>query len=158
MKKIYLFIVTAFIFFISAGCVVSLPETFRRTYDEPGVWKSIEVMEGISKDELWKTVVDAISHKFDLEVIEKDSGYIRTSWKFTYIEPEFAGRTSERVSDRYRSRVILKFTGENWNILQVKCESHWLARGNISWIIGYDTALLEDVYGDLQGRIGRIRR
>jgi len=84
MKKICLFIVTAFIFFISVGCVVSLPETFRRTYDEPGIWKSIEVMEGISKDELWRTVVDAISHKFDLEVIEKDSGYIRTSWKFTY--------------------------------------------------------------------------
>lgn len=151
MKYFSIFVV--FIFLV-AGCV-RLPDTFIRTYDEPGVWKSIEVKEGMSKDELWRTVVDAISQKFDLEVIEKESGYLRTSWKFTYIESDFRGG---RASDRYRSRIILKFTGENWKILRVKCESHWLDSGRSSWIVGYDTLLLEDVFGDLQGRLGRVRR
>jgi len=153
MKMKYFSIFVAFIFLV-AGCA-RLPDTFIRTYDEPGVWKSIEVKEGMSKDELWRTVVDAISQKFDLEVIEKESGYLRTSWKFTYIESGFRGGG---VSDRYRSRIILKFTEENWKILRVKCESHWLDSGRSSWIIGYDTLLLEDVFGDLQGRLGRVRR
>jgi len=154
MRKKYLFIVVVFILFLIAGCA-RLPETFIRTYNEPGIWKSIEVREGISRDELWRTVVDAISQKLDLEVIEKESGYLRTSWKFTYIKAGFRGGG---VSDRYRSRIILKFTGENWKILRVKCESHWLDSGRSSWIVGYDSLLLEDVFGDLQGRLGRVRR
>ena len=137
------------------GCaMIGPPITFIRTVDESSVWKSIEIREDIEidKDFLWRTVVDALSHKFDLEVLTKESGYLRTSWKYVYILPN-----NQTVSDRYRSRIILKFSGENWSLLQMKSESHWLEPGK-GWIIGYDTQLLEDVYGDLQGRLSRVRR
>ena len=125
------------------------PETFLKTYDEPGVWKSIEVREGLTKEDAWKTVVDAIAQKFDLEVLDKESGYLRTSWKFSYI-------IQGKVSDKYRSRIIIKFQSGEAKLIQVKSEANWLETDG--WILGYDTRLLEDVYGDLHGRIGRVRR
>jgi len=137
------------------SCTSFPPATFVKTYDEPGMWKSIEVKEGMEKQDLWRTIVDALAHQFDLEVIDKDSGYVRTSWKYTYIQQGL-------VNQNYRSRIVLKVLGEDWKIVQVKCESNWLEEGGMGrpagWILGYDSKLLEDVYGDLQGRIGRIRR
>jgi hypothetical protein len=137
---------------LAVGCFSMMPSTFVRTHDEPGIWKSIEIKDGLAKDDVWRTVVDALSQKYDLEVIEKESGYLRTSWKYTYVQP---GQNS--VSDRYRSRIVAKFMGDKWDVVQVKCESEWL-EPNSGWIMGYDSRLLEDVFGDLQGRVGRVRR
>ena len=147
-----LIIVTLLVVCLLAGCAAMLnkpPKTFMRTYDEPGIWKSIEVREGLSKDELWRTVVDAISQQFDLEVLEKESGYLRTSWKYTFL-------VGKQISEKYRTRIIIKFVGEEWKTVQIKSESNWLEKEG--WILGYDTMLLEDVFGDIQGRIGRVRR
>lgn len=132
-----------------------MPENFIRTFDESGTWKSIEVKKDITRDEKWRIVVDTLSQEFDLEIIAKDSGYLRTSWKYTYVESDMRGKF---VSDRYRSRIIIKFEGEDWKILRVKCESHWLDKRRRSWIAGFDTLILEEVYGDLQGRLARVRR
>ena len=151
MKKLFLSIIVVSFLCLFTGCMAP-PASFMRTHDDPGIWKSIDVREGLLKDDLWRTVVDTLSQKYDLEVITKDSGYVRTSWKYTYIIPD-----RNIVSDRYRSRIIVKFSGEAWNVLQVKCESNWL-EPKAGWVLGYDTRLLEDVYGDLQGRVGRIRR
>ncbi len=154
MKKSFL---TSFFLaiFLLSGCLSNLPESFIRTYDEPGIWRSFEVRKNLTKENLWRTIVDAISVNYDLEVIEKESGYLRTSWKFTYVEEDWWGGG---ITDRYRSRIVLKFVEEDWKILRVKCESHWMDPNKKSWVMGYDKLLLEDVFGDLQGRIGRIRR
>ena len=117
--------------------------------DESGIWKTIEVREGMTKDVIWRVIVDSLSQKFDLEVLDKDSGYLRTSWKYTYIVGKY-------VSERYRARIIVKTVGSEWKTVQVKSEANWLERHG--WVMGYDSRLLEDVYGDLQGRIGRVRR
>ena len=127
------------------------PKTFVKTFDEPGVWKAIEIRDDLAKDQMWRLVVDTVSQRHDLEVLEKESGYLRTSWKYTYITPRVGS-----ISEKYRSRIVVKFLGDNWKTVQVKCESNWLDRGG--WVMGYDTRILEDIYGDLQGKIGRIRR
>ena len=132
-----------------SGCATA-PRTFMRTHDEPGIWKTVEIREGLNNDKIWEILVDTLSQKYDLEVLEKDAGYIRSSWKYSY----FAGG---QVVDRYRSRIVVKVKGTpDWDTVQVKCESNWL--GNKGWILGYDTRLLEDIYGDIQGKLGRVRR
>lgn len=131
-----------------AGCV-SPPKTFLRTYDEPGIWKAVEIREAMAKDDVWRVLVDTLSQTYDLEVLQKDAGYMRTSWKYSYIR-------GGQVSSRYRSRIVVKLTGADWRSLQVKCESNWLE--SEGWVLGYDTRLLEDVYGDIQGKLGRVRR
>ena len=135
---------------VLAGCAVAPPKTFIKTYDEPGVWKSVEIREGLSHGQIWEILVDTLTQKHDLEVLQKDGGYIRTSWKYTYFE-------GDKVVDRYRSRIVVKLSGSpSWNKAQVKCESNWMEKQG--WIMGYDTRLLEDVYGDIQGKLGRVRR
>lgn len=131
-----------------SGCATP-PRTFLRTYDEPEIWKTVDINDSFEKDKIWRLLVDTLSQKYDLEVLEKDSGYLRTSWKYTYV------RRGE-ISSRYRSRIVAKFLGEQWEKVQLKCESNWLE--NEGWIMGYDTRLLEDIYGDIQGKLGRVRR
>ena len=132
----------------SSSCSHSAPQTFVRSADQSGVWKSIELAETSDKARLWSTTVDALTTKYDIEVLDRDSGYLRTTWKFTTVE---AGN----VDRNYRTRFIAKFNN-SWTVLQVKSEAEWLYSGN--WVTGYDSKTLEDVYGDLQGRLGRTRK
>ncbi len=123
------------------------PPTFVESHDEAGAWKSIYLHNryGIFTDknqEVWRRVVDVLSEKYDLEVLDRTSGYIRTSWK--YMSPE--------DDNKYRSRVIIKMLGNVWHTTKLKTEAQ-LFEGDV-WITGYDTAILEEIYKDLQGRIG----
>lgn len=132
-----------------AGCS-SPPPTFKPTQDEAGVWKTLEIREGLTNEQVWPIFVDTLSQKYDFEVIQKDGGYIRTSWKYTYLE-------DDKISDRYRTRFVVKLSGSpQWDKAQLKCESNWLE--DEGWISGYDMRLLEEMYGDIQGKIGRVRR
>jgi hypothetical protein len=134
---------------IMAGCA-SPPRTFVATRDDPGVWKIVEIREGLTNEQVWTIIVDTISQKYDLEVLQKEGGYLRTSWKCTYLE-------GEKVSDRYRTRFVIKLSGSpSWDKAQLKCESNWME--DEGWIAGYDTQLLEEIYGDIQGKLGRVRR
>ncbi len=134
-----------------AGCGhAGPPAQFMRTTNESGIWKQIEIRDELQNEKAkeWSTVVDALSTKYDLEVLDKESGYLRTSWKFTAV-----GTKEER--EHYRSRLIAKFNGA-YSVLQLKSEAQWLNEG--VWETGYDTQMLDDVYGDLQARLGRTRQ
>jgi hypothetical protein len=132
---------------LAFGCAkAGPPASFTR--NEAGVWRSIEVRDGVARPQLWSTIVDAISSKFDIEVVDRESGYVRTSYKLTTI-------TSSKIRGNYRSRIVAKFNTD-WSVLQVKSESGWLEDG--SWVEGYDSQVLNDIYTDLQGRIGRVTR
>ena len=144
--KVFLTVLLASIIF--AACA-SPPKTFIKTYDEPGIWKTIDIRDNMEKDRIWRLLVDTLSQKYDLEVLEQDSGYLRTSWKYTYIR-------GGAISNRYRSRIVVKLPDEDWSLAQIKAESNWLE--DEGWVPGYDTRLLEDVYGDIQGKLGRVRR
>lgn len=69
-------------------------------------------------------IVDTVALKYDLEVIEKDSGYLRSTWKYTTTGRKDS--SSRVVVDNYRSRVIIKMDGNGK--ARVKSESSWLAR------------------------------
>ncbi len=123
----------------------SAPDTFRRTRS-PG-WKEVEIMGGLSYDQAWEACIDTLVRRFDLTVIQKDSGYARTNWLYTWYVDE----------DRqdYRVRVTLKFSGDKSKVA-IKTEAEYGGSGE--WIQGTDSALLEDIYGDLSGKLGRVRR
>ena len=54
---------------------------------------------------------------------------------------------------RYRTRIILRFLGDDWKQLTVRAEANWL-RGE-EWEVGYDAALLDSVSTQLTGRLGK---
>jgi hypothetical protein len=56
---------------------------------------------------------------------------------------------------RYRTRLIARFMGDNWNALQLRNEANW-ARGD-EWDIGYDAAQLDTVSTLLRQRLGKAQ-
>jgi hypothetical protein len=143
-----IFIISILTLFI--GCA-SKPSTFVETHDEVGVWKSIQLhgnygMFRNRNREVWRRVIDILSEKYDLEVLDRTSGYIRTSWKYLLDRDD--------SDKKYRSRVIIKMLGNIWHTAKLKTEAQWFDDGNDSWITGYDSVILEEIYKDVQGRIG----
>jgi len=145
-KLIYYVIGLMFLF----GCA-SKPPTFVENKDEIGLWKSISLHNnyGLFRDrnqEIWRRVIDILSEKYDLEVMDRASGYIRTAWQNRL--------TDEDVGKNYRSRVIVKMLGNFWHTAKLKTETQWREDDDEAWVTGYDKVFLEEIYKDMQGRIG----
>jgi len=120
------------------------PPTFIRAA-EPG-WKTIEIVEQYDYDTTWEKLVDALARRWDIEIMDKNSGYLRTGWIYT-----IGGITR----NFYRGRVHVKFSMDRRR-LDMKTEAQFLENG--AWIPGYDTLLLEDAYSEILGKLGRTSR
>lgn len=144
-KKILL--VTILLIMIS--CTSVTPPTFVETHDETGNWQAIHLHNnyGFFQDknqQVWQRVVDVLAEKYELEVLDQASGYIRTAWKSLL----------EADGKKYRSRITLKMQGTIWHTAKLKTEAQWWDNHKKTWLSGYDTAILETISQDLQGRIG----
>ena len=128
---------------LGMGCA---PATF---VHQPAGWKVVELRENLDWDTAWQEVVDTIARDWDIEILAKDSRYLRTAWHFGI---------SGANSTRYRGRVIVKFPPGDVTALNLKTDAEWLSSG--TWMMGerykgYDTQLMRDVYSALSGRVGR---
>ena len=103
-------------------------------------------MPDLTRDDAWRLIADTLAKNYDIEVINKDSGYIRTGWMFT--------RTG-KVNERYRTKIIAKIPLSDDRV-EIKTEAHWLSDNG--WVAGYDTIMMEEVYSDIQGSVGRVTR
>ncbi len=129
------------------GCTSLLwfaPKSFIKTI-EPS-WASMEIRADVPYDKAWSSVVDLLVKRFDLEKLEKDDGYIRTGWLYTW---------TGKMKDNYRVRVTTKFS-ENKNKVEIKSEAHYGGPGK--WVVGSDTRLLSTLKTDIMGSIGRTTR
>lgn len=122
------------------GCA-SAPRTFVRTM-EP-TWSSVKVRPEISYDQAWACVVDTLVKRFDIEVMSKEDGYIRTGWMYAW---------TGKVSEDYRVRVTTKFSPDRTKV-EIKSEAEY--GGANKWVIGYDTRLLETLKADIVSAMGR---
>lgn len=141
-----------------AGCnpINIPPATYVETHD-PG-WKVIDLRQELDYDTAWQMLVDRIRKNYDIEIMDKDSGYLRTGWIYT---------ESGTERSNYRSRVTLKFSPDKRK-LELKADAlfHRMKTGSLSgrlirdygWVPGTDTQLLNDVYGDISALLGRVRR
>lgn len=121
-----------------AAC--SAPETFIKT-TEP-MWASIEIRDDLTYDQAWPQILDMLIKRFDIEVSQKENGYIRTGWLYTW--------TGE-VTDYYRVRITIKFSQDRKK-LELKTEAYYKD------YTGYDTRLLSTIKSDIMGSVGRTTR
>ena len=87
-----------------------------------------------------------LAQKYTVDVSDPNAGYLMTPWQATLARdgaPEL----------RYRTRIVLRFLGDDWKQLTVRAEANWL-RGE-EWEVGYDAALLDSVSTQLTGRLGK---
>ncbi len=128
--------------FLLGGCVA--PNTFVRTL-EP-TWASVELRDDVAYQEAWEVLVDTLVRRFDLEVLSKENGYLRTNWLYTW---------TGSMNNKYRVRVTAKFA-PNKQKVELKSEAEFGGRGY--WTQGYDTRLLSTIKSDIMGTIGRTTR
>ncbi|OGV62771.1 MAG: hypothetical protein A2283_13660 [Lentisphaerae bacterium RIFOXYA12_FULL_48_11] len=125
-----------------SGCMA--PRTFVRTL-EP-TWATIELRTDVPYEKAWASLVDSLVKRFDIEVISKEDGYIRTGWLYSW---------TGRAMETYRVRVTAKFSPDHSKV-EVKSEAEYGGPGN--WTAGYDTRLLETLKTDIMGNMGRTTR
>jgi hypothetical protein len=136
MKKIISLFIISFLFI--TGC--KPPQTFVRTM-EPS-WATIELRTEVTYDQAWMQIYDLLTKNFDIEVAQKENGYLRTGWLYTW--------TGE-YSEYYRVRVTVKFA-EDRKTVNVKSEAYYKD------YIGFDTRLLQTLKTDIMGTVGRTTK
>jgi len=126
-----------------AGCA---PKSFVRA--SPG-WKVIELRPGLQNnyDDAWQTTVDTVARDWDIEIMDKSSGYLRTAWVH--------GISGGDMS-RYRGRLTIKYPDVKAPLkTELKTEAQWLEDRPLGWVTGFDSTFQRDVYAALSGRLGR---
>jgi len=127
------------------GCA---PQTFVRG-QAPG-WKTIELNDDLEHnyEKAWQKTVDTVARQYDIEMLDKDSGYLRTCWEYGI---------SGGTYNRYRGRITVKYLSvQEPEKVEVKTEAQWLKDvGSGYWQRGWDRNFQRDVYTELSGRLGR---
>lgn len=122
------------------------PSSFVESTADAKTTRTFDVREGWLKPALFKAATDALSEKFAVDVSDPHAGFLMTTWQ--------ASSVHDGVPDlRYRTRVVVRFLGEDWKSAQVKVEANW--QRDDEWAIGYDAHLLDEVSDDLRAKIGK---
>ena len=144
MKRfIKLFAVAIIAVPLMASCGAIAPKTFQRAVDG-GSWSSVMVRDGLSYDRAFGEVMDVIGRRFELDMISKDGGYLRTNWIYTW-------NSKGKYTEKYRTRIVIKFSSDRSRV-DIKSEAEF--GGEPHWIKGFDTALLTQTKQDIMGVVG----
>ena len=122
------------------------PPTFSRTTADLKVSRLIDVREGVSKTTLWRGANEVLSSKYSIDVSDQKAGFLMTPWQASFSR---AGMPDLR----YRTRVIIRFVGEDWKQVLVRAEANW--QRDDEWDVGVDNALLEEVSNEVKATIGK---
>jgi len=150
MKRVGNFFVLVLFVAASAVSLSCAPTTFIPTTN-PG-WNTVQIRVDLSYDQAWTSVVDLIAKRFDIEIMSKEDGYLRTAWSHSW--------TGE-VKENYKVRAILKFSPSGQS-LEVKTEAQYRDPGVIGvgsgWQMGTDEVLNHTLRTDIMGSVGRVSR
>jgi len=129
--------------------------TSRFVISDP-VWREIPIRRALQEDyeKIWQTGVSTIlENNFDIATMEKESGYIRTTWN--------EGVVILGKKWYYKVQISLKFITENKKYPKLRMQvAGELAKGGKKGISqfyrGYDSVLLQTLFQDLQSKLGEI--
>lgn len=122
------------------------PTSFVASNSDAKTTRLVLVRDGLSKQALFRMATEYLTAKYTVDVSDPTAGFLMTPWQATLSRdgvPEL----------RYRTRIILRFVGDDWKQLTVRAEANWL-RGE-EWGVGYDAALLDSVSTQLTARLGK---
>jgi len=159
-KFLFLAAVTAALFVMGCELARSYPETFVQSPSSCDVVVLRPGLDG-NYEESWREAMNALENGWDtegvweVEAAEKDRGFVRTAWRYGY--------SCYRFGD-YRRRITLRFsTVEGPDKLYVKTEVErkkrtaeslrWGGKA-VGWIKGSDPAFQQEVYAEMQDRLG----
>lgn len=122
------------------------PASFVQTTSDVRATRVIDVRDGLVKANAFRAATDFVTQRFTIDVSDQRAGFLMTPWQ--------AGSTPQGAPDlRYRTRIIIRFLGEEWKQVSVRADANW-QRGD-EWDIGFDLKLLDEVETELKARIGK---
>ncbi|MFO7535470.1 MAG: hypothetical protein R6X19_07280 [Kiritimatiellia bacterium] len=130
---------------LATGCSTPLPKGFQ-TVPGPG-WTTLEIRKDVNYDHAWNSVVELLARDFDLEILSKEDGYMRTAWSHTW---------NGAYLPLYRVRVTVLFP-EDRQTIRIKPEAQTFSKDEV-WVAGADERLLPGLKAELLGTIGRTLR
>jgi hypothetical protein len=123
------------------------PASFVRSTSDTRATRLIDLRDGLTKPLAWRTALEVLGAEHTVDVRDETAGFAMTPWEATVVR--------DGVPDlRYRTRVTLRFLGDEWKQLQLRAEANWRSRGD-EWDVGFDEALLDKLTSDLQSRLGK---
>lgn len=122
------------------------PTSFVASTSDAKTTRIVMVRDGLTKPVLFRMATDYLAQKYTVYVSDPNAGFLMTQWQ--------ASLARDGVPElRYRTRIVLRFLGDDWKQLAVTAEANWL-RGE-EWQYGYDAALLDSVSTQLTARLGK---
>jgi len=135
MKNIYIVGLFSIISLFS-GCGTGAPDSFMRMTKQ--YWEVVDVKPSIKYDDAWQRVIYIVTKKFELEMISKEDGYVRSAYGPSYF-------TEDIANDKYQVRIVAKFTPDRKKV-EYKIESRtW--DGKI-WLNGSDVRVAANMRKD----------
>jgi hypothetical protein len=144
MKKLISLFTVFTVMTLLQSCGSSKPSSFVKATDG-GTWTSVFVREELTYEKTFNEVLDIIAKRFEMDMINKDGGYGRTNWVYTWND-------KGKYTEKYRTRVIFKFSADRSKV-DIKTEAEF--GGEPNWIKGFDSRLLSTVKQDVMGVVGR---
>ena len=121
------------------------PASFVRTTADAPAMRSIDVRDGLSRQTAMRTLTDALSQRYVVDVVDPRAGFAMTTWQASLIR--------EGVPDpRYRTRFVARFVDE-WHALQLRSEARFTRSDEPD--VGYDSAQLDSLANDLRAKLGK---
>ncbi|MFZ4622136.1 MAG: hypothetical protein ACOYNS_16370 [Bacteroidota bacterium] len=96
-----------------SGCSLGAPDSFMQMNRQ--YWESMDIKPSYKYDDAWQRVIYIITKKFELEMISKEDGYVRSAYGQSYF-------TEDILNERYQIRIVAKFTPDRKK-LEFKIES-----------------------------------
>ncbi len=133
-------IVTLFVLII--GCGTGAPDSFMQMNKQ--YWEVMTIKQGIGYEDAWQRVIYIITKKFELEMISKEDGYVRSAFGPSYFSEDL-------LNDKYQIRIVAKFTPDKKR-LEFKIESRiWDGK---MWRNGSDVRVAANMRRDFRNSLG----
>jgi hypothetical protein len=122
------------------------PAAFVATTSDVRLTRVIDVRDDVAKPAAFTAAEELLKQHYSIDVEDQRAGFLMTPWQ--------ASLNRNGAPDlRYRTRVVIRFLGQDWKQVSVRAEANW-QRGD-EWDTGYDTRLLDDVIAELRTKIGK---
>lgn len=156
-KKALVLSALGLVLLVSFALAGGIPKALKSRFviSDP-VWREIPIKKALQGDyeKIWQTGVSTIlENNFDIATMEKESGYIRTTWNEGVVV--LGGKWY------YKVQISLKYTSENNTYPKLRIQvAGELAKGGKKGVSqfyrGYDSIILQTFFQDLQSKLGEI--
>lgn len=123
------------------------PPSFVPTTSDARATRVIDVRTGLTQQAAFKLATDALAKLYTVDVSDPHAGFLMTTWQASF-------KRAGIPDARYRTRVVVRFVGENWTQVGVRVEANW--QHGEGWDIGYDRAIMDQTVAELTLQLGKL--